>query len=63
MTDPIQTWPADLAARYRARGYWRGETFPAMLRDRAAAHPDRIALVAGDARLSYAGLNDRARSL
>ncbi|MAU47275.1 MAG: 2,3-dihydroxybenzoate-AMP ligase [Yangia sp.] len=63
MTDPIQTWPADLAARYRARGYWRGETFPAMLRDRAAAHPDRIALVAGDARLSYAALNDRARSL
>lgn len=39
------TWPADVAARYRAAGYWRGETFGGMLRERAAAHPDRIALV------------------
>ncbi|WP_399881377.1 (2,3-dihydroxybenzoyl)adenylate synthase [Streptomyces sp. BBFR51] len=39
------TWPAEFAARYRAAGYWRGETFGGMLRERAAAHPDRIALV------------------
>ncbi|MFG3333024.1 (2,3-dihydroxybenzoyl)adenylate synthase [Streptomyces tendae] len=39
------TWPAEFAARYRAAGHWRGETFGGMLRERAAAHPDRIALV------------------
>ncbi|TSB32630.1 (2,3-dihydroxybenzoyl)adenylate synthase [Streptomyces benahoarensis] len=39
------TWPEEFAARYRAAGYWRGETFGAVLRARAAAHPDRTALV------------------
>ncbi|PRH78608.1 (2,3-dihydroxybenzoyl)adenylate synthase [Streptomyces solincola] len=39
------TWPAEFAERYRAAGHWRGETFGAMLRERAAAHPDRIAVV------------------
>ncbi|MGW8743930.1 (2,3-dihydroxybenzoyl)adenylate synthase [Streptomyces sp. NPDC055794] len=39
------TWPAEFAGRYREAGYWRGETFGGVLRERAAAHPDRIALV------------------
>ncbi|MFF9479680.1 (2,3-dihydroxybenzoyl)adenylate synthase [Streptomyces sp. NPDC014733] len=39
------TWPEEFAARYRAAGYWRGETFGAVLRARAAAHPDRTALI------------------
>ncbi|WP_062217544.1 (2,3-dihydroxybenzoyl)adenylate synthase [Streptomyces sp. NBRC 109706] len=39
------TWPAEFAERYRAAGWWRGETFGAMLRRRALAHPDRIAVV------------------
>ncbi|WAZ19303.1 (2,3-dihydroxybenzoyl)adenylate synthase [Streptomyces cinnabarinus] len=39
------TWPEEFAARYRAAGYWRGETFGRMLRERATAHPDRVALV------------------
>lgn len=63
MSEPTQTWPADLAARYRERGYWRGETFPAMLRARAATHPDRIAISAEDAQITYAALNTRARAL
>ncbi|MFF2953830.1 (2,3-dihydroxybenzoyl)adenylate synthase [Kitasatospora sp. NPDC057965] len=37
--------PAEFAERYRAAGHWRGETFGSMLRERAAAHPDRIAVV------------------
>ncbi|MFI5856368.1 (2,3-dihydroxybenzoyl)adenylate synthase [Streptomyces parvulus] len=39
------TWPAEFAERYRAAGHWRGETFGGVLRERATAHPDRIALV------------------
>lgn len=61
MTRPTQIWPDHFAARYRALGYWRGETFPAMLRDRAQAHPDQEAIVGGDTRWTYAEFNDRAR--
>jgi 2,3-dihydroxybenzoate-AMP ligase len=39
------TWPEEFAERYRAAGHWRGETIGGVLRERAAAHPDRIALV------------------
>ncbi|WP_405386687.1 AMP-binding protein [Streptomyces sp. NBC_01102] len=39
------TWPAGFADRYRAAGYWRGETFGGVLGERAAAHPDRVAVV------------------
>ncbi|WP_409236649.1 (2,3-dihydroxybenzoyl)adenylate synthase [Streptomyces sp. PA5.6] len=38
-------WPQEFAERYRAAGWWRGETFGGMLRERAAAHPDRVAIV------------------
>lgn len=57
-----QTWPEDLARRYRAAGHWRGETFPALLRERAAAHPDRIAIVDGERRWSYGELHARAEA-
>ncbi|GGZ60198.1 2,3-dihydroxybenzoate-AMP ligase [Streptomyces inusitatus] len=45
--DPSEapTWPEEFAARYRAAGWWRGETFGEMLSERANAHPDRIAVV------------------
>ncbi|MEF3119472.1 (2,3-dihydroxybenzoyl)adenylate synthase [Streptomyces chrestomyceticus] len=59
-------WPAEFAERYRAAGWWRGETFGQMLRDRAAAHPDRIAVVdpAGEGRRwTYAELDRRATRL
>ncbi|WP_313341170.1 AMP-binding protein [Stenotrophomonas sp.] len=51
-----QSWPPALVARYRAAGYWRGETFPGFLRERAAQYADDIAVVGGDTRLSYARL-------
>ncbi|MEN3584469.1 (2,3-dihydroxybenzoyl)adenylate synthase [Streptomyces sp. ZYX-F-203] len=63
------TWPAEFAERYRAAGHWRGETFGTMLRDRAAAHPDRVAIVdpgGGDTperRWTYAELDTRADRL
>lgn len=51
-----QTWPPGLVARYRAAGYWRGETLPGFLRERAQQHADAIAVVGADTRLSYAEL-------
>lgn len=56
-------WPDDWAACYREAGYWRGETFGGMLRERAASHPDRIAVVGGDFRWSYRDLDLRADRL
>lgn len=60
------TWPAEFAERYRAAGYWRGETFGGMLRERAAAHPDRTALVdpaPGRRTWTYRELDERADRL
>ena len=60
------TWPEEFAARYRAAGHWRGETFGGFLRERAAAHPDRIALVdpaPGRRTWTYRQLTERADQL
>ncbi|MFD9323675.1 (2,3-dihydroxybenzoyl)adenylate synthase [Streptomyces sp. NPDC060053] len=60
------TWPDGFAARYRAAGHWRGETFGGVLRARAAAHPDRVALVdpAPERRTwTYRELDERADRL
>ena len=64
MTTPArQTWPEEFAKRYRDAGHWRGETFGSYLRERAAQHPDRVAIVAGDTRWTYADLDARADAL
>ncbi|WP_031084328.1 (2,3-dihydroxybenzoyl)adenylate synthase [Streptomyces sp. NRRL WC-3549] len=60
------TWPAEFAERYRAAGYWRGETFGSVLAERAAAHPDRIAVVdpAPERRVwTYRDLEERSARL
>ena len=56
----VQPFPPEFAERYRRAGYWRDETFPGMLRDLAARHAERTAVVGGDQRWSYAELADRA---
>ncbi|MEU0126690.1 AMP-binding protein [Streptomyces sp. NPDC006289] len=60
------TWPAGFAERYRAAGHWRGETFGGVLSERAAAHPDRVAVVdpAPERRSwTYRELDERASRL
>jgi 2,3-dihydroxybenzoate-AMP ligase len=56
-------WPEEFAARYRQAGYWRGETFGQMLRERAQRHGERTAIVAGGQRSSYRELDARADQL
>jgi 2,3-dihydroxybenzoate-AMP ligase len=55
--------PAEVAERYRAAGWWRGETFGELLSGWAARFADRTALVDGDTRLSYAQLDAGAHRL
>jgi len=49
----------DLVARYEQSGHWGSETFSTILAARAAAHPDRVALVDRGRRVTYAELRAR----
>ncbi len=63
MLEGCVPWPADVAARYRRRGWWEGITIPQLLERSAARHPGKTALVCGDLRLSYADLVTGSRRL
>ena len=49
-------WPAELARRYRERGYWAGVDLHGDFAASAARHPSRTALVCGERRWTYAEL-------
>ncbi|WP_067467929.1 (2,3-dihydroxybenzoyl)adenylate synthase [Actinomadura macra] len=63
MSANVVTWPPETAARYRAAGYWRGQTFGALLTALAAAHAERTAVVGGETRWTYAELDERAHRI
>ncbi|MFE7717854.1 (2,3-dihydroxybenzoyl)adenylate synthase [Nocardia rhizosphaerihabitans] len=67
LTEPVlpgfTPWPADLAQRYRIQNLWAGETFGDVLAARAAAAPDRIAVLDTAESWTYAELHHRSRSL
>jgi 2,3-dihydroxybenzoate-AMP ligase len=54
--DGFTPWPDDLADRYRAAGWWRGDTLGGLLRAWADRFGDDVAIVDGGARLSYRDL-------
>ncbi|WP_433260063.1 (2,3-dihydroxybenzoyl)adenylate synthase [Actinosynnema sp. CS-041913] len=60
-------WPPDVAARYRAAGHWRGQTFGAWLTALTAAYADRTAVVGerdgASARWTFAELDARAHRI
>ncbi|WP_394442285.1 (2,3-dihydroxybenzoyl)adenylate synthase (plasmid) [Sphingobium naphthae] len=61
MSAPLtQCWPTSFAERYQAKGYWTDDSFRFLLPERAARHGDRIAVVGGDIRWTYAELSERA---
>ncbi len=63
-TADLPTWPADVARRYREAGFWTGQTFGALLSERATATPDAEAVVGADGtRWTYAELDRRASEL
>jgi len=49
----------DLVARHERSGHWGSETFYTILAARAAAHPDRVAIVDRGRRITYAELRTR----
>ncbi|MBH1964430.1 MAG: (2,3-dihydroxybenzoyl)adenylate synthase [Comamonadaceae bacterium] len=67
MSEPLialrQTWPEEFVQRYRQAGYWRGETFPGFLRERARRHSERTAIVDHEKRWTYAELGEHAETI
>jgi hypothetical protein len=59
MLDGFTPWPPELAQRFRAAGHWEGLTLWGMVARTVARLPDKVALVAGERRATYADL-DRA---
>ncbi|UJR78708.1 (2,3-dihydroxybenzoyl)adenylate synthase [Sandaracinus amylolyticus] len=52
-------WPDDVAERYRRVGHWRGEPLDRIVRAGATRHGDRVAVVCGERRVTYAELDAR----
>ena len=59
----LTPWPAEDAARHTAAGHWDGRTLGRLLTDWTAAYGRRLALVAGEQRLTYRQLDQRADRL
>lgn len=53
MLEHCTPWPAALAARYRARHYWLGETFSAVLEERSERYGERLAVIDDKQRWTY----------
>ncbi|MFG3104463.1 (2,3-dihydroxybenzoyl)adenylate synthase [Streptomyces sp. NPDC048182] len=60
MADGFVPWPAHEAERYRRAGHWRGAPLGRLLRDAAAEHGGRTALVDAGTRLTFAALDAEA---
>ncbi|WP_233201501.1 MULTISPECIES: (2,3-dihydroxybenzoyl)adenylate synthase [unclassified Sporosarcina] len=58
-----QPWPDEIAAFYREKDCWRGETFGQMLRERAEKHGNKIAITDGGKQVSYETLDKRVDQL
>lgn len=57
MLDGVVPWPEEFARRYRALGYWAGETIGQAFDRSVAAHAGRVAVVDGERRLGYRELS------
>jgi 2,3-dihydroxybenzoate-AMP ligase len=53
MFDGMVPWPAELVARYRANGYWRGIAIGDVLDHSVRHHSEREAIIDGWRRLTY----------
>ena len=59
----VTPFPPDFAARYRARGYWEDRTIASVWEDACGTYGHRIAVIDGDAAVTYEALNRSATNL
>jgi len=63
MLDGVVRFPAEFAARYRAKGYWEDRALRDVFDETFSRHGDRIAIIDGGKSVTYTELNDRATRL
>jgi len=66
MTEQLEgfvPYPAEAAEDYRRRGYWKGITLGEHLDDWVRRYGERIAVVAGEERISYRQLGERVERI
>jgi 2,3-dihydroxybenzoate-AMP ligase len=59
----VTPFPPDFAARYRARGYWEDIPLGRFYFDVFESHGDRVAMISGSERVTYAQLAGRVEHL
>ena len=59
LTTGFVPFPADRAEQYRQAGYWTGDPLDSILRDAAAAWPDRMAVIDPEVSYTFAELDAR----
>ncbi len=60
ISEGVVPWPEGVARTYAEKGYWRQRSLGEHLWQAAARHADAVAVVDGEARLTYADLTARA---
>jgi 2,3-dihydroxybenzoate-AMP ligase len=63
MLDGVTPFPAEFAARYRARGYWQDRPLFDGFRDALARYADQVALIDDDGPVTYRQLDERSARL
>ncbi len=63
MLEGVVRFPAEFAARYRARGYWQDRSLRDTFDELFARYADRVAIIDRDQSVSYSELNERATHL
>ena len=63
MSIAFQRWPNDLAAHYRARGYWLDRPLSEILDRQQCERPNAVALICGERRITYAEFGRMASNL
>ncbi|HZK74239.1 MAG TPA: AMP-binding protein [Clostridia bacterium] len=61
--DGVVPFPPDFAERYRRLGYWRDQTLDQVFGELFERHRDRVALIAGEERITYGELGARSAAM
>nr|AGS49487.1 long-chain-fatty-acid--CoA ligase [uncultured bacterium esnapd7] len=63
MIDGFVPWPGDLVREYRRAGFWPGRSLGDLFHESFERNADRVAVVCGEQRMTYAELSERVRRL
>jgi len=63
MLEGVVRFPAEFAARYRAKGYWEDRSLRDTFDELFARHADRVAIIDRERSVSYSQLDERATRL